>query len=278
MFHRKRVPQMGYGQNLDSLSRRVELQLQSNTFRQNASRFDRRPLIRIADSLGGPTMKLLHWSRLVDLGRIPRSDESETVDALSGIDTFRAPTVEIILISHRWLRPSRDHRKAHPDSKDDTKAAAINEFSKWRRQWVLTRHGFLPEIYYWIDFSCIDQSDTAAAVPLLPLWVACCERFLRIETCDYDERAWCRLELLLSYVYSFADHYLSITPDFQSRWPSAGTETQLLIQDPTAAFTTNPEDAALIAPLSVIATHTKPANNSRRDVQFGRTAAKCFRL
>ena len=264
--------------NFDALLERVHARLESKDFRQHATGFDRRPLIRIANSVGGPQMKLLHWKRIIELGRIPNSNESEAVDAIAGIDSFGAPQVEIIMVSHRWLRPSLDRSTAHPDHSDNRKAQAINEFSTWRRQWVLNRHGFLPEIFYWIDFACIDQTDTSAAVPLLPMWVACCERFLRIEADDYDTRAWCRLEPLLAYVYSFADHHLSIDLNYKSRWPDTGAETRLQILDPTNAETTLPEDLRLISPLTSLATRMKPANSEQATVQFGRSTVKCFKL
>lgn len=176
------------------------------------------------------------------------------------------------------LRPSRVRANAHPNLLDNIKAIAINEFSKWRREWVLNRHGFLPEIYYWIDFTCIDKTDTSSAVPLLPMWVSCCERFLRIETDDYDERAWCRLEPLLSYVYSFADQNLSISLYFKSKWPETGTETRLLVLNPTEAETTLPDDLQLISSLTTLATQMNPANPDQAKVQFPRTTVKCFKL
>ena len=201
---------------------RVRSILAKSEFRDHARGFDRRPLIRIANSLGGPPMRLLHWKKLVDLERIPHSDESEAVDAISGIDDFGAPDVEVFMVSHRWLRPSIDRAQAHPDGVGNEKAKTINEFSFWRRKWVLNRHGFSPEIYYWIDYSCMDQSNSEGAVPLLPLWIACCERFLSIETEDSSERTWCRTESLLSYVFSFADHHVSIGLDFRFKWPYTG--------------------------------------------------------
>src|SRR5688500_2964730 len=126
-------------------------------FLGRASGFDRRPLITIANGLGGPRMRLLHWRTLGDLGRLPRSDEGHAVDALAGIDAYGAPQVEVFMVSHRWLRPSLDPTRSHPDGPDHEKARAVHQFSLWRRQWVLHQHGFLPEIFYWIDYSCIDQ-------------------------------------------------------------------------------------------------------------------------
>ena len=223
-------------------------------------------------------MQLLHWKRLAELGRIPHSDEGQTVDAIAGIDSFGAPVVEVFMVSHRWLRPSLNRRQSYPDGRMNEKAKAIMQFSLWRRQWVLNRHGFLPELYYWIDYSCIDQALAAEAVPMLPLWVACCGRFLRVETPDYDDRTWCRLEPLLSYVFSFADHHLSIGLDFQFRWPYYGTESPRLVLDPRTGKNTDPEDTRRILPLVELATRLRPANPSRSPVDLNKAGVKCFAL
>jgi hypothetical protein len=259
------------------LDRVVEV-LADDEFRAHGLDFDRRPLIRRANALGGPAMRLLHWSKLARLSRIPRSGEGQTIDAIEGIDEFGAPRVEIFMVSHRWLRPSLDPLLSHPDSCDNEKARAINEFSSWRREWVLQRHNFLPEIYYWIDFSCIDQDNTAESVSLLPLWVACCERFLRIETEDYNERTWCRVEPLLSYVFSFADHHVSIGPEFRCRWPSSGEEISRPILDPRKGLLTNQDDMRMILPLVEAATQSRPADPNRAGVELNITAMKCYKL
>lgn len=262
----------------DLLWGRVVQVLSAEEFRGHGAGFDRRPLINLANALGGPAMRLLHWDTLALLGRIPRSSEGLAVDALEGIDVFGAPVVEVFMVSHRWLRPSLDPRRSHPDDPGNGKARAIIEFSSWRRQWVLHRHGFLPEIYYWIDYSCIDQDNAAEAVPLLPLWVACCERFLRFETDDYDERAWCRVEPLLSYVFSFADHHVSIGPDFRCRWPYFGEPVDRPILDPRGGELTNPSDMGMILPLVEAATRSRPANSSRARVELNGSGVKCYKL
>ena len=248
--------------------------LAAHDFRDRGAGFDRRPLIESTNSLGGPAMRLLHWRSLVELGRIPRSDEGKAIDAIKGIDAFGAPTVEVFMVSHRWLRPSLDPSLSHPDNPNGDKIRAINEFSQWRRQWVLHQHGFLPEIYYWIDYSCMNQENTADAVPLLPLWVAACERFLRIETEDYDERAWCRVEPLLSYVFSFADHHVSIGLEFRCQWPYSGKEAKRPILDPRRGKLTKVDDMKLILPLVDLATRIRPANTSRDDVRLERNGGE----
>jgi hypothetical protein len=258
----------------------VHTVLASSDFRAHGSDFDRRHLIKRANSVGGPSlrMRLLHWRTLAELGRIPRSDEGYAVEAISGINTYGAGKVEIFMMSHRWLRPSRDPLLSHPDSPDGQKARAINEFSLWRRKWVQDRHGFLPEVYYWIDFSCMDQEDNEDAVTMLPLWTACCERFLRFETEDYDERTWCRVEPLLSYVFSFADHHVSIGLDFTCRWPYFGKETMRPILDPRGGKLTNPSDMALIHPLIDISTRSRPSDPTRNEVCMNKTKFKCYML
>lgn len=252
--------------------------LVSEDFRKHAQGFDRQQLIQWVNTLGGPPMRLLHWSRIKELRRIPNSDEGEAVDALAGIDKYGAGVVEVFMVSHRWLRPSLDRRCSHPDGPDNQKAVALDEFSAWRRQWVLSRHGRLPELYYWIDYSCIDQANAAEALPLLPLWVACCERFLRIETADYDDRMWCRLEPLLSYVFSFADHQVSIGLDFRCQWPHTGKRETRMILDPRTGLHTDPGDAERTAPLVELAMALSPASQSGSVVEPGRTRMTCFSL
>lgn len=247
-------------------------------FHRFTGSFDRRPLIRAANSLGGHPMQLIHWRRLVELGRLPDIDEGRTEDAITGIDSFGAGIVEVFMVSHRWLRPSRDRRSGHPDGPGGEKAAALNQFSAWRREWVRWRHGFLPEIFYWIDYCCMDQARAEVAVAMLPLWVACCERFVRIETEDYEERAWCRVEPLLSYVFSFADHHLSIGLDFRSAWPNRGTEDRATILDPRSGKLTVSGDVKLIRRLTKGATASSPLGEGRRRVKLGRSTIKCYRL
>ena len=104
------------------------------------------------------------------------------------------------------------------------------------------------------------------------------QRFLRIETPDYDTRTWCRLEPLLSYVFSFADHHLSIGLDFEFRWPYLGTETMRPILDPRGGEITNPDDMPRILSLVELATRIRPANPTRAPLALDRAAVKCFTL
>jgi hypothetical protein len=136
------------------------------------------------------------------LSYIPRSSEGVARDAEELIAAYGAGATEIFLVSHRWLTPDPDPRIGHPDNAARDKARAVCEFVQFRRQWVQARHHFTPNILLWIDYACMDQDDaTASGFALLPVWAACCERFLRFETDDYAQRAWCRLEVWLSYMF-----------------------------------------------------------------------------
>ena len=258
---------------------RVENLLQNEHFADYSTNYDRRGLIKLVNEINGPQMRLIHWSTLAEIQRIPHSDENLTVDALEGINKYGAGICEIFMVSHRWLRPRLNSNESHPDSIENEKAKAINEFSKWRQTWVRSLHGFSPEIYYWIDFCCIDQHDLKSAIPLLPLWVACCERFLRIETPDYSDRAWCRLEPFLSYVFQFADHHTIIHLDF--KYPSTGfyygKEIQASILDPLDGESTDQADLLRIKPIIDLAKNIQIKQN-RKKVTFGVTQIKCFQL
>ncbi|CAF1126061.1 unnamed protein product [Didymodactylos carnosus] len=258
---------------------RVSEVLKNKDFVQDVSGFDRRALIKQANDLKGPRMRLLHWSQIVQTRRIPHSDDNLTVDAIEGINMYGAARCEIFMVSHRWLRPSLNPVEAHPDSVANEKARALNEFSRWRRTWVYKQHGFSPEIFYWIDFCCIDQHNMISAIPLLPLWVACCERFLRIETEDYHERAWCRLEPLLSYVFQFADHHTVIKLDFKCPRTGlhCGTETMTTILDPREGKFTDPSDMIKVEPIIELAMTLKVQKN-KQELNFGQTTIKCFLL
>ena len=115
----------------------------------------------------------MHWRRLVQLGYLFNCSNSSSEDAPSSINRFGAPTVEIFMVSHRWLCASTDASLSHPDDEDSGKPKALVEFSTWRRERVRRRHGFLPEVCYWIDYCCFDRSNLSVNMAMLPLWIAC---------------------------------------------------------------------------------------------------------
>ena len=165
-----------------------------------------------------------------------------------------------------------------------TKAKALVEFSTWRRDWVRRRHGFLPEIYFWIDYCCFDQGNSSINMAMLPVWIASCERVLCIETHDYHERAWCRLELLLSYAFNFADHYTVIDPAFQASASHDGREETHILKRPIVGCLTDPSDAKHIEALEQLACGFQPASIDRVSgrrlplAEFDTTPVRCYRL
>jgi hypothetical protein len=257
--------------------------LLNKSFRRLAKTFDRRGLIASSNRIG-PPMLLLPSDVPERLNRIPHFDEGLAKGAIDEIDEGRASSVEIFMFSHRWLRSSPDPTQAHPDDVGNSKARTLVKFTQWRKKWVIDNHGFDPFIYYWIDYSCFDQKNLDSNLAMLPLWVACCERFVRFETPDYFDRAWCRLEVLLSYVFGFADHHLVIDSTFQTASQKRGKAGQDTIQDPSQGNTTDPADAIRVTELSKFAATFTPSATDRRTHQplpparFGHATVKSFRL
>jgi hypothetical protein len=142
----------------------------------------------------------------------------------------------------------------------------------------------VPEIFYWIDFCCFDQRKVDDYLPMLPVWVACCERIVRYETEDYLERAWCRLELLLAYTFGFADHHVSIKAGFSASEAYDGVKEEQLLLRPVAGLVTNADDFKKIDAVENFALRFEPVTTDRRTgrrlppVSFGKTTVKCFRL
>ncbi len=62
-------------------------------------------------------------STLVEIQRIPHSDENLTIDVLEGINKYDANRYEIFYgYTHRWLQPRFDSNESHPDSFENEKA------------------------------------------------------------------------------------------------------------------------------------------------------------
>ena len=179
--------------------------------------------LRMIKAIGAPPMMVLPYKTLLQLGRIPRSTEGYTVDAelllkqggRQGINTTEETgtvefsgggtgwelatgnaaedqSLQIVFVSHRWLSDN------HPDDADHTKAKAVIAFCQWfRAQWGVA------EVAIWIDYSSVDQDDTAKGITTLPLYIAAARNIVCYETDDYEVRSWCRLERCLSYAFCF---------------------------------------------------------------------------
>merc|ERR1719387_1259686 len=148
-------------------------------------------------------MVLLNWETIDGLGRIPHSDEGRAIslEEAEGIARGRSRRFFIEMFSHRW------HSPYAPDDRYCSKARALCEWSKYRASMNF-------RTFFWIDYPCINQSDIAPGVTMLPLYVSCCNNILCYDTPTYEPRAWCRLERLLfsSFV---APNNEYILPDFK---------------------------------------------------------------
>lgn len=226
----------------DELINNITKILVSEIFNHHKIHYDRRPLIEASNSISEPKFRVIDSKIIEVLKRIPCYNEGFSIDPLIDIAESSISKTEIFMISHRWLQSGNLYKKQKPDNEQNEKASAINEFTKWRKSWVSSRHSFTPDIFYWIDYSCIDQENSSLAIPFLPLWVACCERFLRIDSPEYNSRTWCRFESFLSYHFSFADHHMVINTQFKSKWPHTGDEKHIEILDPLAGEITNKQD------------------------------------
>ena len=136
-------------------------------------------------SFGIPPMRLIRGSVLADLGRFPRSDETEHVII---VDVRQYAALEKPLphfISHRWASPDS------PDTDDNAQAAALTAYlDKSLPGWH--------DEFFWLDYACIDQDDAQLKrrqVQALPLYMRCSNSFIGLAWGCYFERAWCRLEL-----------------------------------------------------------------------------------
>lgn len=214
--------------------------------------FDRREQIKMSDSIG-PPMLLLSAKRLGKLGYIPAFSEGEAERAIDAIEKHGAPTVEVFMVSHRWARPNLESASSFPDSVDHTKAKALIDYFEWRRSWVKRKHGFDPQIYLWLDYSCFDREMIDRDLVMLPLWVACCERFVRVESPDYYDRAWCRLEVMLSVAYQFADHHAAIPAGTLTLRKEDGLPSFRKVGLPSRGVATDPNDLDRIRTLEDVA-------------------------
>merc|ERR1719181_1832727 len=120
------------------------------------------------------------------LGRIPHSAEGKTItmEAAAQKAEGQGRRFFIEMFSHRW------HSPYAPDDRYNNKARVLCEWAKYRESMNF-------QTFFWIDYSCIDQSDIAPGVAMLPLYVSCCNNILCYDTPSYEFRAWCRVERLM---------------------------------------------------------------------------------
>lgn len=232
-----------------------------NRLKAFESTYDRRGLIDIARDIG-VTFRLLDGEVLCAEGRIPRSTEQKSIVATDFFVDHDPEDYEIVFLSHRWFSADA------PDDEENTKACSLCEFMQWRRRWL----GWDVKFLFWIDYSCLDQTNREEEILYLPVNVACCERMLIYGDDEYFERAWCRLEMALSYHFHFADHYVRIRPGYENSYPHTGIATDVVIDDPAAGRCSQSDDHVHIGKITDQLRSQQPHLNLRsRDEWNSRT-------
>jgi len=170
----------------------------------------------IHDATGGRApLRLLHWSSLEALERLPRCGEdcagsgSEDISAalqrvlttggrkigsdIASAEDEAERRIVLVYLSHTWSR------KDNPDTEGAQKARGLVRFARWFMERA-TRHQMQCELFFWVDYCCLDV-DIDVGIQALPLYVATCTEILTWQTPDFDRRCWTMVERLLAYCF-----------------------------------------------------------------------------
>ena len=120
---------------------------------------------------------------------------------------------------------------------------------------------YAPEIFFWIDMACADQTNKETLVPFmeaLPAFAAVSNMTLAYWTPHYIDRAWCRVEVLLSYAHSSNGSKLFLVQKgFKHTKTSGVTWESLALPDPREGKLSNSNDKPIVEQL------TQEAESSR---------------
>merc|ERR1712178_593793 len=105
-----------------------------------------------------------------------------TMEEAAAIAEKRGCQLHIEMVIHRWFSPF------NPDNATFSKAKALIEWAKYRWSCGIG-------IFFWIDYSCIDQDDIRLGRAMMPLYVAACNSIMCLGDCW--GRSWCLLERLM---------------------------------------------------------------------------------
>lgn len=201
----------------------------------------------------GPAMALVDPATILEFGRIPHSDENKTISMEIAAERAEHDNKRffIEMFSHRW------HSRFAPDDRDNSKAKVLCEWAEYRKSMNF-------RTFFWIDYACINQSDIAPGVTMLPLYVSCCNNILCYDTPHYELRAWCRIERLLFTAF-VAPNNEFIGPDFEYKHYEEKLKSgeirpsydgKMFVPDPigTDAELSYPADKELISELKELCT------------------------
>lgn len=146
-------------------------------------------------------MLLVHWRTLQEEQKIPRFGDAKlnlcTAQAAAAKSKREGKVAVPVFFSHPWLRP----HEFQPDSAKNIKARKLVQFAKWYSRFCFEKTGIEIDVWYWIDYACVDQDWPHPGIAVLPAFIAACEIVLTWQTPDFDRRCWTMVERMLSYSF-----------------------------------------------------------------------------
>lgn len=204
--------------------------------------------IRLVNSVGAPRMKLVWWSSLAALGRLPHwpEDRRHVLDAEllvekwlrlcddgGGVATDARRELRLAFFSHRW----EQRETSGPE-----KATALSQYGEEGRSAAF--RGTLFDYYFWIDSGCMPLEPEArrATAASLPLILGACGELVYFESEPrfYELSAWTRLERILTYALCHQPHVAVLQPSFLFR------DADLMLKRDPAFYCRSPSGALCI--------------------------------
>lgn len=166
-----------------------------------------------------PPMRVISYQALKTCGRIPCStdDDNPSVSVRKALET---PGCVVVFFSHRWLQALQ------PDDEQNSKFKVLMAWCAWYENDYSKQQS--RRLFFWLDYSCMDQDNPLQGLLSLPLYLSLCNDFLCFETADYHERAWCRVERIIAYAFTFAGKIpWVLTPSFCEKLVNVNTTTTM---------------------------------------------------
>ncbi len=132
-----------------------------------------------------PPLRLVWWRSLKHIGKTPRSEEGYTVtlEEAQAICKRIGKNFTYYFLSHRW--ETREHPDPH-----GYKSRICAAYGEERTR------TFNEEVFFWIDYACIDQEGMAPFIAALPLYCSGSQLIMVPFHEEYEDRGWCLVERL----------------------------------------------------------------------------------
>lgn len=221
-----------------------------------------------------------------------QSHEGHQVDAIEavtkcGADVYNMPLAVLLFYSHRWRRPNwcetlqkdvpwsdperqrvmgEGHQFGDPDDAEHSKARALIEYAAWFKRKQMSGIGTMNgknipgiaadenlEIFWWIDWACTDQDNPGPDMAALPAFAAVCAGMVAAWSDEYAGRAWCQVEMLMSYAFITTGNRLFVVPDGFDRGATRSIEANyeaITVPNPAQGHLTNDMDRPVIESLT----------------------------